>query len=310
MNPFAHKLLVLNKHSGPTSFDVVEAVRRVTGIRKVGHSGTLDPLASGVLLVCTGRATRAVEQFMNLDKTYEFTVRLGTETSTLDSEGVVTREAPVPSIADADVIKAAAEFIGEYDMVPPAFSAIKQNGKRLYELARVGEMPVADARTVFIHDLEVTSVSLPDIGFRMRCSRGTYVRSFARDFGARFGLPAYSKTLARTAIGPFVIENAYSCERLFTDDLEGLSGMDLSKALDFLPGVILNDASKRALVDGALPHSDDVIRTIGTVAQGSALRILDQTGCLLAIGNRGQAGRVGPVVDSFRLFVDRRSVIS
>ena len=110
MDDFKNKLLVLNKHSGPTSFDVVDAVRRATGVKKVGHTGTLDPLASGVLLVCTGRATRAVEQFMDLAKVYEFTVVLGTETTTLDVEGDIVRQAPVPEIPDADIITAAASI--------------------------------------------------------------------------------------------------------------------------------------------------------------------------------------------------------
>ncbi|MCK5406784.1 MAG: tRNA pseudouridine(55) synthase TruB, partial [Candidatus Krumholzibacteria bacterium] len=208
MSDFKNKLLLLNKHSGPTSFDVVAAVRRATAIKRVGHTGTLDPLASGVLLVCTGRATRAVEQFMNLAKAYEFTVILGVETSTLDAEGDILRQASVPEIPDADVVAAAESFVGPYDMAPPAYSAIKKNGKRLYELARAGKNAVADSRMVTIHDVQVTRVALPEIDFQIRCSRGTYVRSFARDFGAAFGLPAHLRRLVRLSIGPFKIEDA------------------------------------------------------------------------------------------------------
>lgn len=311
MQTLEHKLLVVNKHPGPTSFDVVAAVRRATGIRKVGHTGTLDPLASGVLLVCTGRATRAVEQFMNLDKTYDFTVHLGVETSTLDGEGEVLKQATVPMIRDSDIIAAAESFVGRYEMVPPAFSALKHNGKRLYELARSGETPVPATRPVLIHAIEVTGIALPDIGLRVRCSRGTYVRSLARDFGSVFGLPAHLQRLTRTAIGKFRIGDAYPCDRVFDGDVDGLHGIELSKALDFLPGIVLGAGSTRALIDGALPRNQDVIETIGSVAHSSTLRILDESGKLLAIGSRsGQRPDELPFVDSFRLFVDRRSVIS
>ena len=311
MSDFINKLLVLNKHSGPTSFDVVEAVRKATGIKKVGHTGTLDPLARGVLLVCTGRATKAVEQFMNLAKTYEFTVLLGVETSTLDAEGDILRQAPVPEIPEADIIAAAGNFVGPYDMAPPAYSAIKKNGKRLYELARAGENPVVENRTVTIHELQVTRIALPEIDFQIRCSRGTYVRSFARDFGAAFDLPAHLRRLVRLAIGTFKIEDAYPCERVFEGDVSGLVSVELSDALRFLPGIVLTEGSKRALGDGALPRSEDIVETIGSVTESPTVRILDQSGTLLALGNRGSESRgAATMVDSFRLVVDRRSVIT
>jgi tRNA pseudouridine55 synthase len=311
MSGLKHKLLVLDKHSGPTSFDVVDAVRRATGIKKVGHTGTLDPLASGVLLVCTGRATRAVEQFMNLDKTYEFTVLLGVETSTLDAEGTVLKQAAVPEIPEAEIISAARDFVGPYDMAPPAFSAIKKNGKRLYELARAGESPVAESRPVTIHELQVTKAALPEIDFQIRCSRGTYVRSFARDFGAVLGLPAHVRRLVRLAIGPFTVEDAYPCERVFEGDVSALGGIELSDALSFLPGVVLTEASRRGLADGALPRREDVVETIGEVTGSLTVRILDQSGVLLALGSRGdESGVAATLVDSFRLVVDRRSVLA
>jgi len=309
MNPFKNKLLVLNKHAGPTSFDVVDAVRRATGIRKVGHTGTLDPLARGLLLVCTGKATRAVEQFMDLPKTYEFTVRLGEETATLDAEGEVIAEAPVPDIAEGEIAQTAASFVGRYDMRPPAYSAIKKNGKRLYELARAGEDAVVDAREVTIHELEVIRTSLPDIDFRIRCSRGTYVRSFARDFGLALGLPAHLRTLVRTSVGPFSIENAFPCERLFAGDVEGLDGIPLVEALGFLPGIVLSVEAQRGLLDGVLPRYEDIVRVIGDVSGSPTARILGETSELLAIGRLAAALRPGlSYVDSFRLFVDRGSV--
>ena len=293
------KVIVLNKHSGPTSFAVVEAVRRATGIRKVGHTGTLDPLARGVLVVCTGRATRAVEQFMDLGKTYEFTVRLGVGTTTLDAAGDVVAEAAVP-----------AGCVGRYEMKPPAYSAIKRNGERLYELARAGEAPEMAPRAVTIHNLDVLDVSLPDVDFRIRCSRGTYVRAFARDFGERVGVPAHLRGLVSTATGPFGIDRAFPSERVFENDIEGLQPIALSEALSFLPGIVVGDAARRGLGDGTRPLYEDVIEVIGDIEQGDTLRILDGTRALLALGRRAPALKVGlPYVESFRLFVDRESVV-
>lgn len=312
LNALVDRLIVVNKHSGPTSFDVVDAFRRATGIRKVGHTGTLDPLASGVLLLCTGRATRAVEQFMDLAKTYEFTVRLGVETTTLDAEGDVVSRAAVPALPAAEIEAAAASFIGEYDMSPPAYSALKHNGKRLYELARAGKSPEVASRRVTIHEIAVVRIELPDIDVRVRCSRGTYVRSIARDLGAQFGLPAHLTQLVRTGIGSFAIDDAYPCERLFEGDVTEIGAVPLSQALDFLPGVVLNDVSRRALVDGALPHGEDIVDVIGPVAKSNTLRLLDRSGALLAIGRRSLAGVHNgvPLIQSFRLLVDRRSVMT
>jgi tRNA pseudouridine55 synthase len=301
-------LVVVRKSPGPTSFDVVEAFRRATGIRRVGHTGSLDPLAGGVLLLCTGRATRAVEQFMNLDKVYEFTVRLGVETTTLDAEGQVVREMPVPAIAGDVIVAAAERFVGDYRMRPPAYSALKRQGRRMYELARAGEEPVAEERQVRIHELVVTGIALPDVHLRTRCSRGTYVRSLARDFGAVLGLPAHLGRLVRTAVGPFSVEEAYPCEKLFAGEISDLRGIDMARALDFLPGIVLAQGCKRALLDGVLPRPEDVVEAIGSPASCASLRILDEAGELLGIGTRSEVWRSGlPMVGSFRLMVDRES---
>lgn len=311
MADLENKLVVVRKYPGPTSFDVVEAFRQATGIRKVGHTGSLDPLAGGVLLLCTGKATRAVEQFMDLDKVYEFTVRLGVETTTLDAEGEVVKTAPVPPLADEVIVAAAKRFDGVYRMKPPVYSALKQQGRRLYELARAGEEPVVEERLVMIHEIEVTGIALPDVHLRTRCSRGTYVRSLARDLGAAMDLPAHLARLVRAAVGPFRVEDAYPCERLFAGDVADLRGIDLSKALDFLPGIVLTETFKRALVDGVLPRPEDVVETIGNPTPSASLRILDEAGELLGIGKRNGFWRAGfPMVESFRLMVDRRSVLN
>lgn len=306
MNELDNKLFIINKASGPTSFQVVEAFRKAARLRKAGHTGTLDPLATGVLLLCSGKATRAVEHFMDLDKRYDFEVRLGVETTTLDAEGEVVREATVPGLSEKDVHATARSFVGRYELDPPAYSALKHNGRRFYEMARAGETPEAKPRIVEIYDLEVVRIALPSVFCRLRCSRGTYVRSIARDFGGKLGLPAHIGGLVRRAVGPFAMEEGFDSERLFAGDLVGLEGVELSRALDFLPGIVIRDASRHALLNGALPGERDVVKTIGAVAGSPTLRILDESGELLAVGSRGAGERKRlSWVDSYRLFVDR-----
>lgn len=309
MNRFDHRVYVINKAPGPTSFDVVGAMRRVTGLRKVGHAGTLDPLARGVLLVCTGLATRAVEHFMDLEKEYQFDIRLGVETATLDAEGAIVREAPVPEIAIERLREVAATFVGDYLLTPPVFSALKRKGRRYYELARAGEVSetseVATPRQVRIYSFEVLSAELPIVHCVVRCSRGTYVRSLARDFGERLDLPASVATLARTRIGAFSLEHAFSSDRLKPEHADELTGFTLDEALSFLPGVVLDARAARELRFGALPLRTDVIETIGSTREG-AIRLLDESRALLAVGFRDGERPRDPlrVCDSFRLCVD------
>ncbi len=304
-NRFDNRVFVIDKAIGPTSFDVVAAMRRVSGLRKVGHAGTLDPLARGVLLVCTGTATRAVEHFMDLEKEYEFDVRLGVETTTLDAEGDVAREAPVPRLSVEDLRHAAESFVGDYTLTPPAYSALKRRGRRHYELARAGEPADAAPRTVKIYGLEVVGVDLPRVRCVVRCSRGTYVRSLARDFGERLGVPASLFSLTRSRIGAFARADAFPSEKLVPGQADDLVGLGLGEALSFLPGVVVSARARRALQFGTLPLRQDVIRTIGT-PRGGAIRVLDEDETLLAVGTRDAERPRDPlrVCDSLRLFIE------
>jgi len=311
MNRFDHRVFVIDKAPGPTSFEIVAAMRRVTGLRKVGHAGTLDPLARGVLLVCTGLATRAVEHFMDLEKEYEFDVRLGVETATLDAEGPVVREAAVPPIALERLREVADSFVGEYLLTPPAFSALKRKGRRSYELARAGEgaeaLEAATPRRVKIYAFEVVSVDLPLVRCVVRCSRGTYVRSLARDFGEKLDLPASIASLTRTRIGAFAAAGAFPSTRLTPVDADELVGLDLGEALSFLPAVVLSPRAARELSFGTLPLRTEVVETIG-VARAGAVRLLDETHALIGVGTRGAERPRDPlrVCDSFRLYVEAR----
>ena len=213
------QVLLFDKPLYWTSFDLVNKVRiiikRSLGIRniKVGHAGTLDPLASGLMIICTGKATKRIDEFRDLDKEYIATIRLGETTPSYDLETEVTGNFPVDHITEGSVRAALESFVGERQQVPPVHSAKMIRGKRAYEYARRGiakEMPPV---TVFFREIELLSFELPEIKTRMLCSKGTYVRSFARDLGTALGSGACLSALKRTAIGPFKVDNAYSIEK-------------------------------------------------------------------------------------------------
>jgi len=308
-NRFEHRVFVIDKAPGPTSFDIVARMRRVTGLRRVGHAGTLDPLARGVLLVCTGLATRSVEHFMDLEKEYHFDIRLGVETATLDAEGPVVREAPVPAFSMDRLREVAASFVGDYLLTPPVFSALKSKGRRMYAMARAGEVSdsteAATPRQVKIYSFDVVSAELPLVRCVVRCSRGTYVRSLARDFGEKLDVPASIETLMRARIGAFSTENAFPSDKLDPEHADELIGLSLDEALAFLPAVVLDERAARELRFGGLPLRQDVVEKIGE-PRGGAIRLLDETRSLLAVGYRDPDKPRDPlrVCDSFRLCID------
>lgn len=196
-------LVVVDKSPGMTSHDVVSRVRRLAGTRKVGHAGTLDPMATGVLVLGVDRATRLLGHLMLTEKAYDATVRLGVGTTTDDAEGEVTSTSATDGLDPDDVRTELARFVGEIEQVPTAVSAIKVDGKRAYARVRDGEQVELKARPVTIHELVVHDVSLPDVRISVRCSSGTYIRAIARDLGAALGVGGHLTALRRTAVGPF-----------------------------------------------------------------------------------------------------------
>jgi tRNA pseudouridine55 synthase len=206
-------LVVVYKPRGITSHDVVDGVRRILGTKKVGHAGTLDPMAQGVLVLGVGRATRLLRYLSGLDKEYEGTGVLGVETDTLDADGDVVRTAPVDVEPDA-LEKALGSFIGEIDQVPPAYSAVKVGGERLYRAARRGEAVEAEPRRVRVDAFELTQFRSPEFDFVVRCSSGTYVRSLVADVGTALGPGAHLSRLVRTRVGPFGLDRAVMLNRL------------------------------------------------------------------------------------------------
>jgi tRNA pseudouridine55 synthase len=205
-------VILVDKPEGWTSFDVVNKIRRTFGIRKVGHAGTLDPMATGLLIVCTAGRTKDVDVFVGLEKTYLGTLKLGETTPSFDADTEVTERRPTDRVTIADIEAAAAKCTGTLEQMPPMYSAVKQNGKRLYKLARKGVTVERKSRTVTVFELAVTDISMPFVSFRIRCSKGTYVRAIADEIGRTLGTGAHLTGLRRTAIGRYTVDTALTID--------------------------------------------------------------------------------------------------
>ena len=202
------------KEKGFTSFDVVAKMRGILGQRKVGHTGTLDPAAEGVLPVCAGRGTRLCDMLTDHDKTYRATLLLGVVTDTEDTTGTVLEEKNTDHLTEDEVREAIMSFVGDYDQVPPMYSALKVDGKKLYELAREGKVIERKARPVKIHEIVIESVNLPEVVMSVSCSKGTYIRTLCNDIGAKLGVGGCMKDLLRTKVGRFVLEETRTLAQL------------------------------------------------------------------------------------------------
>ena len=212
------QLLLIDKPLNWTSFQVVNkirwAIRKKFKLKKikVGHAGTLDPLASGLLVICTGKMTKKLNELQAEDKEYTGTFTLGATTPSYDLETEVDSNYPTDHINEEMILEAASKMTGELQQTPPMYSAIKKDGVRLYELARKGEQTALKKRPVFIHEFEITAINLPEVDFRVRCSKGTYIRSLAHDFGIELGSGAYLSALRRTKSGDLNVEQAMRLE--------------------------------------------------------------------------------------------------
>ncbi len=263
-------VLNIDKPEGMTSHDVVARVRRLTGIRRVGHAGTLDPLATGVLLVCVGKATRIVEYLQRGRKVYETTIRLGVETDTYDAEGRVVATSSVPDFSIEVLNEALASFRGDILQTPPMYSAVKQGGKPLYKLARAGKEVARPPRQVTIYEIDILSWQKPYLTLRIVTSPGVYIRSIAHDLGRALGVGGHVQALRRVASGSWRVEDAVTLADLeaagedWPRFLHGLRG-----ALSMLPAVVLTEEQARRFVLGqripmaSLPETSDDLRVLG-----------------------------------------------
>ena len=208
------EVLLLDKPLTWTSFDVVRKVKNTLRIRKIGHAGTLDPLATGLLILCTGKKTKEIDLIQAQEKEYTGTFRLGETTPSFDLETAVDLVRPYAHLTDEQITAATTQFIGLIQQTPPIFSAVKINGKRAYELARTGQEAEINAKSVEIKTFELTRIALPEIDFRVVCSKGTYIRSLARDLGVALGCGAHLTRLVRTRIGEFRVEDAFTLDAI------------------------------------------------------------------------------------------------
>ena len=203
-------MLLIDKPMHWTSFDVVKKVRGILQVAKIGHAGTLDPLATGLLILCTGPQTKKIRDYQDLEKVYQGELVLGKTTPSLDLETAFDSESAYTHVTTTDLTELTKTFIGPIAQIPPAYSAIKNQGVRAYIQARKGQQACLQARQVVIHAFTITAIHMPHVGFEVRCSKGTYIRSLVRDFGEQLGTGAYLSKLCRTQIGPYQLQDAYA----------------------------------------------------------------------------------------------------
>lgn len=269
-----HGLLLIDKPQGCSSHDVVRNVRRLYSTRKVGHAGTLDPLATGVLVVAVGDATKVLQFLFTDDKSYRATFRLGVTTDTFDAQGNVLQTLPVPDMDAETIDRLCNRFRGDILQMPPMFSALKRGGVPLYKYARQGMDVERQSRQVTIQRLNILAVDGVDVTIETDCSKGTYIRSLVHDIGEAIGCGAHLTSLRRLRSGNFHIDQCHTLEHLEHIDDKGSTLLSLSDALGHLPSATLNSKALESLAFG-IPPDDSQCQLSGVLSEGEQLRLLD-----------------------------------
>ncbi|XZM78251.1 tRNA pseudouridine(55) synthase TruB [Clostridium perfringens] len=276
------------KNTGMTSFDVVAIVRRVAKMKKVGHTGTLDPAASGVLPVCLGKATKIIDYIMENKKVYRVNLKLGMVTDTYDLEGEVLREEDASHITNDEILNCINSFVGTIDQVPPMYSALKQNGVRLYELARQGIEVHREARKITIYSIENIKIESNDnIQMDVCCSKGTYIRSLCYDIGEKLNVGATMTALERIQNGPFTKEEAINIEDL-TEELLEKHIISIEKALDSFEKITVNEKFGKLLRNGVKVFDNRMYSE--EVEFNKLYRVYEDNGVFLGLGKRDEKG--------------------
>lgn len=276
------------KNTGMTSFDVVAMVRRVAKMKKVGHTGTLDPKASGVLPVCLGKATKIIDYIMENKKVYRVNLKLGMITDTYDLEGEVLREKDASHITKDEILNCINSFVGTIDQVPPMYSALKQNGVRLYELARQGIEVHREARKITIYSIENIKIESNDnIQMDVCCSKGTYIRSLCYDIGEKLNVGATMTALERIQNGPFTKEEAINIEDL-TEELLEKHIISIEKALDSFEKITVNEKFGKLLRNGVKVFDNRMYSE--EVEFNKLYRVYEDNGVFLGLGKRDEKG--------------------
>lgn len=263
MGNFYDGIVLIDKNGGETSFDVVRNVRKILKIKKVGHAGTLDPFATGLLIVLLGQGTKLSPFIMAGEKTYRAVVRLGVETDTQDPTGRVVSTKTVPDFDPGYISEKASLFVGEIEQVPPIFSAVKIRGKRAYKLARQGIKVDLEKRKIRVHSLKIVSIDLPDVAMEIKCSSGTYIRSLAADLGRQLGTGAHLRALIRLSSGPFAVKDALKLDKSAPNDSNDIVKkgiISLSEALPRMIEIQVDDQMARKIRNGYQPEWGEVLR--------------------------------------------------
>ena len=284
MSASGNGFLLVDKPVGPTSHDVVQAARRALKERRIGHTGTLDPAATGLLLLCIGRATRLQQYLLAWEKTYHGEILLGWGTTTYDSEGeALGPPRPVPELTAAVISELSTRFSGEIQQLPPPYSAKKTGGRKFYELARAGEEVPREPKRVQVQSIELEAAGADRLAFKVTCSSGTYLRSLAHDIGETLGCGGHLASLRRVRIGPWRVEDAVSAETLANRPQEMDPGAFVSLAAAILPfpEVVLNPTALDHFAHG---QEVAVREAEGAFAPGSPVAVRDRSGELVGIG--------------------------
>ncbi|MGN0332344.1 MAG: tRNA pseudouridine(55) synthase TruB [Lachnospiraceae bacterium] len=280
-----HGILNVYKEKGYTSHDVVAKLRRITGQKKIGHTGTLDPDAVGVLPVCLGKATKLCDLLTDKDKTYEAVLLLGESTDTQDISGKIISKKDTSKLTESDVREAVLAFEGEYDQIPPMYSALKVNGKKLYELAREGKTVERRSRKVMIYGIQILSVDLPKVRMSVSCSKGTYIRTLCHDIGEKLGCGGCMESLVRTCVGRFCIEDSMTLdviEQRMKEETLGDYIVSVDEMFPDCPKVFVAGKGETGARNGGILPEDTVHRE-EDLPDGQNVRLYDERGHFIAL---------------------------
>ena len=317
-----HGVLNVNKPSGWTSHDVVMRLRKVLGIQKIGHAGTLDPPATGVLPILIGKGTKIAQFLVDWDKEYSAVLRLGQSTDTQDATGTILREVSEPVLPEARIRSTIAEFQGEIQQIPPMYSAVKVQGKPLYKAARKGLTIERSPRSVTVNCLDVLNIRGAEVDLRIVCSKGTYVRTLCADIGDRLEVGGHLQRLERRRVGPLHIDRSLQIEEVSKDSLYSENGrafLNLDAALEEFPLVFVDSEDAEKVMHGNGIFWDNVKMTSGSsqdevLDKEEMVRIKDQLGNLLAVGvirhSNQSDGRERPLIAISKVFAEKGSCLN
>ena len=281
-----HGFLLINKEKGPTSHDMVNRLRNILSYRKIGHTGTLDPAACGLLLTCLGKGCKIVQFLDQWDKEYQATIKLGEETDTYDAQGEIAKVTDNLNLSQDKIEKAILSFKGEQWQLSPSYAAVKFKGKKLYEYAREGKDVPRKLKKIKIKYIEVGKIDLPFVNIKITCSSGTYIRTLAYDIGKELGCGAHLFSLCRTRLGPFELKQAISLQKVNKkkDEIYDLL-VRIEEVLEYLPSLVIKNHFIERIKNGAELKSEHIHSVEKDFKKGDRVILKDESGDILAMGD-------------------------